>query len=311
MQGGKIFNPFKEYSLIPAIVTPMRAEYSVDLDQMEKYVKWLLNFDIGGLAVAVDTGEGPQLYRDEKLAIVKLVSSVVKGRVPVVVGLQAINTFDAIEMAKQLRDSGADAFLVFPHSLFIGHPNEDVIYMYHKALSDSIDVPLVVFNLQPELGGVEYTPKAIELLSSLRTVVAIKEASFNAKKFLDIVRVIKRLGNSIMVLTGNDNFIYESLVMGARGGLLGFGTIAVGEQVEMFRLVAKRRYDEALEIWEMLVPLMEVVFAPPVRNYRARLKEALTMMGVLETAYVRPPLHPISSDERERIRGILKQLKFI
>lgn len=307
----KISNPFKPYCLIPAILTPMKADYSIDLDQMEKYLKWLLSFDIGGLAVAVDTGEGPSLYKHEKLELIKFVSQIVKGRVPVVAGLQAINTMDAVETAKQLKEVGADALLVFPHPSFIGYPNEDVVYHYHKALSDNVEIPLIAFNLQPALGGVEYSVKAIEMLSSLKTVVAIKEASFDAKKFIDIVRTINKLKNKIMVLTGNDNFIYESLVLGAEGGLLGFGTIAVKEQVEMFNLVAKKKYPEALEIWELILPLEEVIFAPPVRNYRVRLKEALTMMGVLETTYARPPLQPISNEEREKIRVVLKQLKLI
>lgn len=307
----KISNPFKLFSLVPAIVTPMKADYSIDFDQMERYLKWLFSFDIGGLAVAVDTGEGPSLYKHEKIELVKFVNQVVKGKVPIVVGLQAINTMDAVETAKQLKEAGANALLVFPHPSFIGYPNEDVIYSYHKALSDNVEIPLIVFNLQPALGGVEYTAKAIEMLSSLRTVVAIKEASFDAKKFIDVVRTIKKLKNRIMILTGNDNFIYESLVLGAEGGLLGFGTIAVKEQVEMFNLVAKKRYEEAFEIWEMILPLEEVIFAPPVRNYRARLKEALAMMGVLETTYVRPPLQPVSSDEKEKIKEVLKKLKLI
>jgi len=311
MSVNKIPNPFKPYSLIPAIVTPMKSDLSIDFDQMERYVKWLLSFGIGGLAIAVDTGEGPQLYKHEKIELTKHVSSVVKGRVPVVVGLQAINTLDAVETARQLKEAGADALLVFPHSAFIGYPNEDVIYSYHKALSDNVDIPLIVFNLQPALGGVEYTSKAIEMLSSLRTVVAIKEASFNAKKCLEVIRTIRKLPNKIMVLTGNDDFIYESLVMGSEGGLLGFGTIAVKEQVEMFNLVAKKRYEEALEVWETILPLEEVIFAPPVRNYRARLKEALAMMGVIDTTYVRPPLQPVPSEEKEKIRAVLRQLKLL
>ncbi|MEM4513518.1 MAG: dihydrodipicolinate synthase family protein, partial [Ignisphaera sp.] len=197
----KISNPFKPYCLIPAILTPMKADYSIDLDQMEKYLKWLLSFDIGGLAVAVDTGEGPSLYKHEKLELIKFVSQIVKGRVPVVAGLQAINTMDAVETAKQLKEVGADALLVFPHPSFIGYPNEDVVYHYHKALSDNVEIPLIAFNLQPALGGVEYSVKAIEMLSSLKTVVAIKEASFDAKKFIDIVRTINKLKNKIMVLT--------------------------------------------------------------------------------------------------------------
>jgi len=302
---------FKPYSLIPAIVTPMDEKYEISFEQMEEYVKWILSFDIGGLAVAVDTGEGPCLYKEEKVKLLKFVSELVKRKIPIVAGLQAINTNDAITTARQLKEAGADALLVFPHSAFIGEPNDDVIYEYHKAISDNVDIPLIIFNLQPALGGVEYSYKALEKLVSLKNVKAIKEASFDARKFLEIIVFLKKLPRKITVLTGNDNFIYESLVMGAEGGLLGFGTIAVKEQVELFRLVANKKYEEALEIWEYLRPLQKVIFAPPVRNYRARLKAALVMLGVLKTDYVRPPLKPISGDEKEKIRTVLKELKLL
>jgi 4-hydroxy-tetrahydrodipicolinate synthase len=302
---------FKPYSLIPAIVTPMDEKYDISFEQMEEYVKWITSFDIGGLAVAVDTGEGPHLYKEERIKLVRFVSNIVKGRIPIVAGLQAINVSDAITTAKQFKEAGANALLVFPHSAFIGEPNEDVIYQYHKSISDNVEIPLIIFNLQPALGGVEYSNKVLEKLVSLKNVVAIKEASFDARKFLNITVFLKKLPRKIMILTGNDNFIYESLVMGAEGGLLGFGTIAVKEQTEMFKLVAKKKYEEALEIWEYLRPLQEVIFAPPVRNYRARLKEALVMLGVLKTSYVRPPLQPISGDEKEKIRMVLKELKML
>ena len=58
-------------------------------------------------------------------------------------------------------------------------------------------------------------------------------------------------------------------------------------------------------------PLAEVIFASPVRNYRARLKEALAILGVLDRAVVRPPLLPISDDERERLRNALREAKLL
>ncbi|HDJ89120.1 MAG TPA: hypothetical protein ENG40_00290, partial [Thermoprotei archaeon] len=135
---------------------------------------------------------------------------------------------------------------------------------------------------------------------------------FDAKRFIDTVRILKKSKDRrIFIFTGNDNFIYESLILGADGGLLGFGTIAVDKQTEMFRLFGEKRYEEAEEMWEELLPLVEIIFSPPVRNYKTRIKEALVMMGVLETAYVRPPLRPLSNEERRRIKKILKKLDMI
>lgn len=303
--------PGRLFGLIPATLTPMDKNFNVDYEQLEDYIKWLLSFDIGGLAINVDTGEGPHLFEEEKIEIIKTVTEVVKGKVPIVAGLSSRNTREAVESAKKYREVGANALLVFPHPSFIGQNPERIVYEYHDAISRNVNISLIIFNLQPALGGVEYTPNIIQKLSEINNVVALKEASFDARKFLEIVRTLKNLRRKIVLLTGNDNFIYESLILGAEGGLLGFGTIAVKEQVEMFNLVCKKRYEEAGEIWNKILPLEEAIFAPPIRNYRARLKEALMMMGVLKTSYVRPPLMPISEKERCELRKVLEALEML
>jgi len=304
--------PSREFGLIPAALTPLDSHYKVDYDQFEGYIRWLLSFDVGGLAINVDTGEGPHLYQEERTKILRAASEIVKGKVPIVAGLQAINTEEAVELAKGMKRAGANAVMVFPHPAFKGESPDDIICDYHRQISEGGDIPIVLFDLQPVLGGVEYNPETLLRLIEIRNVIAIKEASFNAKKFADVVRTLKKASRKITLLTGNDDFIYESLILGAEGGLLGFGTVAVKEQVEMFDLVGKQRYGEAREIWERkLLPLEEVLFAPPVRNYRVRLKEALVQLGVLKTSFVRPPLQQISPGERDKIRDILNGLEMV
>ncbi|NHV99048.1 MAG: dihydrodipicolinate synthase family protein [Thaumarchaeota archaeon] len=292
-------------------MTPMKEDFEVDYEQLEDYVRWLVKHDIGGVAVNVDTGEGPHLYPEERVNILKVFSEIVPGGIPVIAGLHARNTMEAVRLGLEAKEAGADGLLVFPHPAFAGEPNESVICNYHSEISGKVDLPIIIFQLQPALGGVDFTPETLLRLASIKNVIAIKEASFDARKFVNVVHVLKKASRKIMILTGNDNFIYESLVLGAEGGLLGFGTIAVEQQVEMFNLIAKGRLTEAREIWEELIPLEEAIFAQPVRDYRARLKEALVMMGVLKTSYVRPPLQPVSEKEREAIKQALRSLRLV
>ncbi|MEM2049870.1 MAG: dihydrodipicolinate synthase family protein [Thermoproteota archaeon] len=304
-------NPLRSYCLIPATLTPMTKDFEVDYDQLEDYVRWLLKHGIGGVAVNVDTGEGPHLYPEERVNILKAFSKIVAGRIPVIAGLHARNTMEAVRLGLEAKEAGADGLLVFPHPAFAGEPNDIVIYNYHLEISEKVGLPMILFQLQQALGGVDFTPETLLKLASIKNVIAIKEASFDARKFVNVVHTLKKASRKIMILTGNDNFIYESLVLGAEGGLLGFGTIAVEQQVEMFNLFAKGRLTEAREIWEELIPLEEAIFAQPVRDYRARLKEALVMMGVLKTSYVRPPLQQVSEKDKEAIKQALKSLKLL
>jgi len=100
--------------------------------------------------------------------------------------------------------------VVFPHPAFIGDPlPAEVPYEYHRAIADAASLPMVIFQLPPALAGVLYSREALLRLAEIPSVVAIKEASFDAVRFVETVRVLQGAPRRIQVLTGNDNFILE------------------------------------------------------------------------------------------------------
>jgi len=298
--------------IIPATVLPLTSSFQIDEDSLKEYIKWLIRSRIGGLAINVDTGEGSHLYREEKISILKIVKSVIGDSVPLIGGLQANFTSQAVEVAGETKEAGADAVLVFPTSAFCGSPlPPEIPYAYHKAIASGAQVPIVLFQLQKDLGGAEYNADCLAKLTEIEGVIAIKEASFDAMKFLNTLRLLRSQPRQISILTGNDSFIFESLVLGADGALIGFGTLATDLQVEMHELVEKERCKEARQIADRLQSLADVIFAPPVRNYRARIKEALVMQGVLKHAFMRPPLTTISKGERDAVREALKKAELL
>ena len=92
---------------------------------------------------------------------------------------------------------------------------------------------MIAFQLQPALGGVIFSEETLKRIAAIPQVVALKEASFDARLYLQTRRMIERLERPIDLLTGDDNFIYESFVMGGEGALIGFGTLATAMQVQM------------------------------------------------------------------------------
>jgi 4-hydroxy-tetrahydrodipicolinate synthase len=173
-------------------------------------------------------------------------------------------------------------------------------------VAEASGLPLIAFQLQPALGGVNFSAEAIERIMSVDGVVAIKEASFDAKRFVETARLVTSLPSAPTVLNGNDNFLLEAYLLGAEGALLGFGTLAAREQVQLHRAVRDRDLPRAFELRDMLQPLCDAIFAPPVRDYRARIKHALTRLGVIDEAHVRPPLRPLSRDACDLVDSALK-----
>jgi 4-hydroxy-tetrahydrodipicolinate synthase len=177
-------------------------------------------------------------------------------------------------------------------------------YEYHRAIGEATGLPLVLFQFAKGLGP-SYSNEALCRLAEIPQVVAMKEATFDAARLVDTLEGLKAAPKPLAVLTGSDTFLCEAYVLGAHGALIGFGAIALDLQVKMFESVKAHDYATAFAIWERLGPIARMMWGPPLRDYRPRLKEALVMLGVLRSAAVRPPMLPISDAERQTIRRLL------
>lgn len=288
--------------LIPAIVTPMTPEFRVDEAALRRYLAWIAAQGSSAIAINTDAGEGPHLAPDEKRRNLTIAAEVLGGRVPLVAGLGAPYTALALEAAREARGEGASALLVFPLTAFRGARGEDaVILAYHETVA-RVGLPMIIFQLQPALGGTEYPPETLARLTEIDEVVAIKEASFDAVRFTETVALLRGLPRQIAILTGNDNFILESFLLGSDGALIGMGAVATREQVEMIAAARRGDWPAAFRLYDRLQPLIRCTFAPPVRDYRARIKEALVVQGLLPSATVRPPLQPLDAGVRQQVR---------
>jgi 4-hydroxy-tetrahydrodipicolinate synthase len=288
--------------MIPATVLPMTADAQVDEAGLRTYIRHVANANPKALAINVDTGEGPHLWPKERLRVLEVVVDEVGDRIPVIAGLGAQFTDQAVTSARDIRAVGAAGLLVFPIGAYNGLPlDPEVPVRYHAAIGDATGLPLIVFNLQPALGGVNFEPETLDRLCRVAQVAGIKEASFDAQLFVQIRDVVKAARPECVFLTGNDNFIYESFVLGAEGALIGFGAVATQQQVDLVGHALAGRHSEARLVMDRLTPLANAIFALPLRNYRARAKAALVMQGILARETVRPPLLPITDAERRRI----------
>jgi 4-hydroxy-tetrahydrodipicolinate synthase len=292
--------------LIPATVLPMDADGRIDEPALRSYIGWVAGQGPVALAINVDTGEGPHLTHDEKVRVIQIVRDTTD--LPIVAGLAGPSTEAAVRQATEFKAAGANAFLCFPIPAYLSEPLDPrVPVQYHEAIAQ-VGLPLILFQLQPALAGLNFEPDTLRAMASVEGVVAIKEASFDARRFVDTARLLDELPRKITLLTGNDNFILESFMLGATGALIGFGAVMTREQVDMIDAWRDGRIDEARALGKRVQRLADVVFARPVGDYRVRLKECLRILGVLENAHVRKPLLPISDQERAFLAQVLTEV---
>jgi 4-hydroxy-tetrahydrodipicolinate synthase len=284
----------------------MTVDGDIDEPALRSYIAWVVEQGPVALAINVDTGEGPHLTHDEKVRILRIVRETTD--IPIVAGLAGPSTDAAVRQATDFQAAGADALLVFPIPAYLSEPLDVRVPVNYLEAVAAVGLPLILFQLQPALAGVNFEPETLRAMAAVDGVIAIKEASFDARRFVDMANLLGDLPRPITLLTGNDNFILESFMLGATGALIGFGAVMIREQVHMIEAWQAGRIDEARALGQRVQRLADVVFAKPVGDYRVRLKECLRLLGVLEAAHVRRPLMPIGDDERAFLARVLEEV---
>lgn len=296
--------------IIPAIIVPMRSDFSIDYGALETYLEWVINQGAVGLAVNVDTGEGPYLTPEERSQVIQISRRVANGRCYIVAGVGGPGTLSAVDNAKAARDDGADALLVFPTPAFLNDPLDPSIpFEYHRSIGEASGLPLIVFQLGPIFGGLNYPAEALAKILQLPDVIGLKDASFDAQRFVLTRDIVRQANHTVTMLTGNDNFLLESFLLGAQGGLLGYAAVGVGLLVEMLEAVQRSQFERAAAMQARVQGFCDYIYGRPIGDYRGRCKVALVHMGLLspELTYVRPPFLSLWEAENKAARGAVEE----
>jgi 4-hydroxy-tetrahydrodipicolinate synthase len=294
------------HGVIAAPFLPMHADGQIDWSGLERYMDWLSSQGPAGIAMNMDASEVIALTEDEQDEVIRVCLRVLGGRVPFLSGIVAGSTRAAATKAERYARMGVQGFPVFPpFPTFSGAPvPSEMIYRYHKAIADAAHLPIICFQF-PKGWGPDYSPDILRRVAQIPEVVAIKEASFDVSQTLSTIEVAATLPQRIGVLTGSDTFIFEAMMMGCNGALIGFAGSFTRELVEMNAGVQGGDVDKARAIWRKLGPIARYCWRAPIRDFRPRMKEVLRLQGLFESAAVREPQLGIDDDERAQIRRLM------
>jgi 4-hydroxy-tetrahydrodipicolinate synthase len=231
----------------------------------------------------------------------------VAGKLPVVAGVYCDGTLEAVELARDARGAGAAGLLVFPPTLFMwgAQLKPDMVVRHFQTLADAVDLPLVVFEYPPA-SGIGYSPETLAELCKIPAVAAVKEWSNDIVSYEKNLRALRAVGRPVAMLSSFTMSLMATFLLGADGCISGMGSVTADLQAALFAAVQAGRLDEARRLNDRLTPLVNVFYAPPFVDMHNRMKEALAILGRIPAAHVRPPLTPVSDDERHRIRLALR-----
>ena len=284
-----------------ALITPFKADGSIDIDALDRLVEYQIKGGADFLCIMGTTAETPTLSRDEKRLLKEHLVERVHGRVPLLMGCGGNNTAAILEELQNEDWRGIDGIpSVTP---YYNKPSQEGLYQHYAAIANVSPLPIVLYNV-PGRTGVNMTAETtLRLARDFENIVAIKEASGNITQMDDI---IKNKPQHFDVISGDDGITFPLITLGAVGVISVIGNALPAEFSRMVRLALRGEYSSSLNIHHKFTELFKLLF---VDGNPAGVKAMLSEMGMIENV-LRLPLVPTRLTTMERISQIVKELGY-
>jgi 4-hydroxy-tetrahydrodipicolinate synthase len=280
---------------IVALVTPFDTGGRLDEKALGELVEWHVAEGTDGIVPCGTTGESATLTHDEHNRVVAAVVEAAAGRVPVIAGSGSNSTAEAVALTRAAKELGADAALLI--TPYYNKPAQEGLYRHFEAIAKAVDIPQVLYNV-PGRTAINLAPETVERLCVLDNVVAIKEATGSVQVTGEIVR---RCGDRITVLSGDDFANIGLLAMGATGAISVTANVAPRDMAATFAAWDRGDLEEARRLHLGLLPLHTAMF---LESNPIPVKAALAMMGRIGPT-LRLPLTDLGEAHKKPLEAAL------
>jgi 1-pyrroline-4-hydroxy-2-carboxylate deaminase len=278
------------HGVIPAITTPFTADGQVDHAFLASHANQLIDAGCRGIVPLGSLGEAATLSFEEKLAILRTLVQALKGRAPVIPGIAALSTDEAVRLAREAKTIGCGGLMVLPPYVYSTDWREMGAHV--RAVIAATDLPCMLYN-NPVAYKTDFSPAQIaELANEFPQVQAVKESSGDVRRFAGIRAL---LGDRVQLLVGMDDAIVEGVSMGAVGWIAGLVNAYPKESVKLFELARDGGPKAAESLYAWFLPLLRLDTVPTFVQL-IKLVQAKVGMG---SEQVRAPRLPVAGAERE------------
>ena len=291
---------FELKGAMTAIVTPFK-DGKLDENAFRVLIKRQIKAGIDGLVPCGTTGEAATMDLDEYEKVIGIASEECKGKVPVLAGAGTNNTKKVIELAKIAKSAGADAILsVAP---YYNKPTQEGLYQHYKTVAESVDLPLVLYNV-PGRTSVNILPQTVIRLSEIDNIVGIKEASGSLNQVSEIVEGARE---GFSVISGDDFLTLPMMAIGGNGVISVTSNIVPELVARQYDAFIEGSLNEARELHHKLFKLHQAMF---YETNPIPVKTALALMGLIDEEF-RLPLCGMSEQNKEKLKLILENMSLI
>jgi 1-pyrroline-4-hydroxy-2-carboxylate deaminase len=284
--------------VFPAITTPFKADLSVDYETFAAQARWLVECGCNGIVALGSLGEAPALTRDEKLELLKRARQSLDGKAPVIAGISAFSTAEAVWLAKEAHGAGVNGLMVLPPPVYRGDWRETQAHL--SAIFQATPLSAMLYN-NPVAYGTDILPEQIiELRAQHQNFHAVKESSGDIRRITSLKHLA---GDSMEIFVGMDDVVVESVAAGATGWIAGLVNAFPEESVRLFKLAQGGPSAELDSLYAWFLPLLRLDTVP---KFVQLIKQVQEECGG-PSARVRPPRLELVGNEREQVAELTRK----
>lgn len=280
-----------------ALVTPFK-DNKVDEKALRELVEFHISEGTNCIVPCGTTGESATLSKDEHCKVIEIVVDQTKKRIPIMAGAGSNNTQNAILLAEHAKKVGADGILSI--TPYYNKPTQKGLYEHFKAIANSVDIPIVLYNV-PSRTGVNMLPETVIELSKIKNIVGIKEASGSLDQ---AGAIMQKVSSDFVVLSGEDSLTMPMMSMGAKGVISVVANIAPNLMSEMCKAMLNNDIIKGRELHYKLLDICKAVF---IETNPIPVKYGVYAMGLISKE-LRLPLVEISKENGDKLINIMTQL---
>lgn len=282
--------------VLPALTTNLRANGALDLPAFRRHCRWLLESGCTGLVCGGSLGEAATLSFEEKKTVVATAVQAAAGRAPVVLGIAALATAEAVALARAAAQAGCSGLMVLPPYTYTTDWREMKAHL--AAVFRATKLSCMLYN-NPPAYKTDYLPAQIaELAAEFPTLHAVKESSGDIRRVTAIRALV---GDRLALLVGMDDAIVEGIAAGAQGWIAGLVNAFPRESVVLVEAARAGDHAKARALYEWFLPLLRLDTVPKFVQY-IKWIQAEMKCG---TATVRPPRLPLEGAELAHVAAVL------
>jgi len=256
---------------------------------------------VHGLFAMGSQGEFWAFSADEKQYVWEVVVEETNHRVPVYAGTAAITTRETIALTHLAERAGVDAVSIL--TPFFISPNEQELYDHYCAVAESTHLPILLYT-NPARTNVKMSPALVARLAEIKNIIGIKDSSGDLELTAEYIRTAPQ---DFSVVMGRDTLIFGGLMYGAKGAIAATGNVVPSLVVNIYDCFKAGDLAGAKRAQEMLAPLRH---AFSWGTFPVVIKEALDLIG-MECGPTRAPVGPLSANQRERLKNVLREMGLI